>query len=235
MKSDQNDNNVIVLDLCEKGKGSIMKKVKKSTITNHCLWNNINNIQLDNQDNSKTVYVKLYDKCFVKCTQGDIKKNTEENNNNIILQNKKGLILKKQKDTFILQNNNTGLMFDTTNRVFTFNISGPHQPLHYQASLTNILNDDDASFKLLQPSFFKNLFSPMQHSHGKNIIKEHCKRLFCGTSVNKNFPSRCCIGCFSCDDVVADNDIKNENYTLPARISLEDVSLEKSYIKYNSK
>ncbi|MBQ7552678.1 MAG: hypothetical protein IJT15_04525 [Rickettsiales bacterium] len=235
MESEQNNNKeyVVVYDLCETDKGSIMKKVKSSTITNHCSWDDINNIQ-NNQNDDNVYYAELCKNLFVKFTQGDIKKNTEENNNNIILQNKKGL-LRKQKDAFILQNNNTGLSFDTTNRVFTFNISGPHQPLCYQASLTNILNDDNASFKLLQPSFLKNLFSLMQHSYGKEIVKEYSKRLFCGTSVNKNFPSRCCVGCFSRSDVVADDDIENDHYTLPARISLEDVSLEKSYIKYNSK
>ena len=45
MESEQNDNNVIVLDLCETDKGSIMKKVKSNTITNSCSWDGVNNIQ----------------------------------------------------------------------------------------------------------------------------------------------------------------------------------------------
>ena len=233
MESEQNDNNVIVLDLCETGKGSIMKKVKKSTITNHCLWNNINNIQLDNQDNSKTVYVKLYDKCFVKCTQGDIKKNTEENNNNIILQNKKGLTFKKENNQFILKNNYSSITFDTDNKVFNLSSFAEKGWLDYKATLNDLLNKPKAELKLYQPSFFGNLFSPINNSTYKGTKKTLVSRL-CGESANQLFPNRWLVGCFSCGDVVVNDDIKNGNDTLPARISLEDVSLEKSYIKHNS-
>ena len=239
MESKQNDNNVIVLDLCEtdKGKtdkGSIMEKVTSSTITNFCSWDDINGISLNNQNNDSVYYAKLCENLFVKFKKKYVKNNKEKNGNNIELTNDSGLTFKKENNQFILKNNYSSIIFDTDNKVFNLSSFATYNWLDYKATLDDLLNNNKPSFKLYQSSYWNNLFSPMQHSYGKEIVKEYSKRLFCGTSVNKNFPSRCCIGCFSCDDVVADNDVKNGNDTLPARISLEDVSLEKSYIKHNS-
>ena len=56
MESEQNDNNVIVLDLCETDKGSIMKKEQSSTITNSYSWDDINSISLNNQNDDNVYY-----------------------------------------------------------------------------------------------------------------------------------------------------------------------------------
>ena len=236
MESEQNDNkdNVIVLDLCETDKGSIMKKEQSSTITNSYSWDDINSISLNNQNDDNVYYAKLCNNLFVKFKQGDIKKNTEENNNNIILQNKKGLTFKKENNQFILKNNYSSITFDTDNKVFNLSSFAEKGWLDYKATLNDLLNKPKAELKLYQPSFFGNLFSPINNSTYKGTKKTLVSRL-CGESANKLFPNRWLVGCFSCGDVVADNDIENDHYTLPARISLEDVSLEKSYIKYNSK
>ena len=233
MKSEQNDNNVIVLDLSTEDKGSIMKKVKSSTVTNSCSWDGVNNIQ-NNQNDDDVYYAKLCENLFVKFKKEYVKNNQEKNDNNIELTNDSGLTFKKENNQFILKNNYSSITFDTDKKVFNLSSLATHNWLDYKATLDDLLNNNKPSFKLYQSSYWNNLFSPMQHSYGKEIVKEYSKRLFCGTSVNKNFPSRCCIGCFSCGDVVVNDDIKNGNDTLPARISLEDVSLEKSYIKHNS-
>ena len=234
MESEQNNNKVIVLDLCETDKGSIMKKVKRDTITNSCSWDDINNIQ-NNKNDDNVCYAELCKNLFVKFKKEYVKNNQGKNDNNIELTKDSRLTFKKENNQFILKNYHSSITFDTDNKVFNLSSFAEKGWLDYKATLNDLLNNNKPSFKLYQSSYWNNLFSPMQHSYGKEIVTEYSKRLFCGTSVNKNFPSRCCIGCFSRSDVVADDDIENDHYTLPARISLEDVSLEKSYIKYNSK
>ena len=119
MESEQNNNNVIVLDLCETGEGSIMKKVKKSTTTKPCSWDNINNIQ-NNKNDDNVYYAELCENLFVKFKKEYVKNNQEKNGNNIILQNKKGLTFKKENNQFILKNNYSSITFDTDNKVFTY-------------------------------------------------------------------------------------------------------------------
>ena len=163
MKSEQNDNNVIVLDLSTEDKGSIMKKVKSSTVTNSCSWDGVNNIQ-NNQNDDDVYYAKLCNNLFVKFKQGDIKKNTEENNNNIILQNKKGLTFKKENNQFILKNHHSSITFDTDNKVLNLSQFTKKDWLDYKATLDDLLNKPKAELKLYQPSFFGNLFSPINNS-----------------------------------------------------------------------
>ena len=74
MESEQNNNNVIVLDLCETDKGSMMKKVKSDTTTNQCSWDDINNISLNNQ----IYYAELCNNLFVKFKKEYVKNNQEK-------------------------------------------------------------------------------------------------------------------------------------------------------------
>ena len=158
----------------------------------------------------------------------------KKNDNDIELTNNSKLTFKKENNQFILKNDHSSITFDTYNKVFNLSSFAEKGWLNYKATLDDLLNKQKAEFKLYQPSFFGNLFSPIYNSTYTGAKKTLVSRLF-GESANQLFPNRLLVGCFSCSDVVADDDIKNGNYKLPARISLEDVSLEKSYIKYNSK
>ena len=233
MESEQNDNNVIVLDLCETDKGSIMKKEQSSTITNSYSWDDINSISLNNQNDDNVYYAKLCNNLFVKFKKKYVKNNQEKNDNNIELTNDSGLTFKKENNQFILKNHHSSITFDTDNKVFNLSSFAKKGWLDYKATLNDLLNKPKAELKLYQPSFFGNLFSPINNSTYKGTKNTLVSRL-CGESANQLFPNRWFVGCFSCGDVVVNDDIKNGDDTLPARISLEDVSLEKSYIKHNS-
>ena len=165
MESKQNDNNVIVLDLCEtdKGetdKGSIMKKVKSNTIINPCSWDGVNNIQ-NNQNDDDVYYAKLCENLFVKFKKEYVKNNQEKNDNNIELTNDSGLTFKKENNQFILKNNYSSITFDTDKKVFNLSSFAKKGWLDYKATLNDLLNKQEAELKLYQPSFFGNLFSPI--------------------------------------------------------------------------
>ena len=210
-----------------------MKKVKSNTIINPCSWDGVNNIQ-NNQNDNNVYYAKLCENLFVKFKKNMLKIIKKKNDNKIELTNNSGLTFKKENNQFILKNNYSSITFDTDKKVFNLSSFAKKGWLDYKATLNDLLNKPKAELKLYQPSFFGNLFSPINNSTYQGTKKTLVSRL-CGESANQLFPNRWLVGCFSCGDVVVNDDIKNGNDTLPARISLEDVSLEKSYIKYNSK
>ena len=104
--------------------------------------------------------------------------------------------------------------------------------LEYRILLEKVLRDDNPSFNLFRSSYWHNLFHSGENDTSFKETGSYA-RLF---GVANDGHNRCCVGCFSCGEVIVDDDyVVNNNYkTLTgeakkeyqAKLSLDDVSCQ---------